>query len=74
MRRIVPLVLVALALLPGRLGAQEGSIFSLERHLGRHPCDYAAREDLVAAYRQSGDHAAAYYHAAWLAWLATRQW
>jgi hypothetical protein len=28
----------------------------------------------VAAYRAAGDYASAYYHAAWLAWLASREY
>lgn len=35
--------------------------------------DYEARERLVRAYEQAGDHAAAYYQAAWLAWFAPRE-
>ena len=41
---------------------------------GPDPYDYHAREQLVRTYRQSGDFAAAYYHAAWLVWLAPKRY
>jgi len=41
---------------------------------GPDPYDYRAREQLVRTHRQSGNYAAAYYHAAWLAWLAPRRY
>ena len=37
------------------------------------PYDYQARQRLVRAARSSGDWASAYYQAAWLAWLAPKQ-
>jgi hypothetical protein len=38
-----------------------------------NPYDYQARQRLARASRSSSDGASAYYHAAWLAWLAPRQ-
>jgi hypothetical protein len=41
---------------------------------GPDPYDYHAREQLVRTYRQSGNYVAAYYHAAWLTWLAPKRY
>ena len=54
--------------------AKESDMLSREEQVSRDPYDYAARADLVAAYRGAGDHASAYYHAAWLSWLASREY
>ncbi len=70
MRIIAPLCL-ALALLPG---VASGDALSLESQLARSPYEYEGRQQLVAAYRESGDHGPACYHAAWLAWLAPRRY
>ncbi len=45
-----------------------------EETLRRNPYDYATRSELVAEYRAAGDYASAYYHAAWLAWLASHEY
>lgn len=67
------LVLLVLVLLPA-VASADGDPSTLEAHLARSPYDDAARQDLVAAYRHSRDYGAAYYHAAWLAWLAAGQY
>jgi hypothetical protein len=59
---------VAYAALPS--GEQTG----WEKYLARHPYDYPSRQKLVGEYRQLGDYGSAYYHAAWLAWLASREY
>ena len=68
MRRLLPAVLLMWLLCPCGLAATSGETFK------RHPYDYAARRELVAARRAAGDYASAYYHAAWLAWLASREY
>ncbi len=67
---------IALLLLLGGLpsAAYGADPASLEQHLRRNPCDYSARRDLVIAQAGSADFAAAYYHAAWLAWLGPREY
>lgn len=42
--------------------------------IDRDPYAHAARQALVGQARDAGDHAVAYYHAAWLAWLGPRQY
>lgn len=39
---------------------------------GARPYDYRARQRLVQAHLRTRDHVAAYYEAAWLAWMAPR--
>ncbi|UCC68871.1 MAG: hypothetical protein JSV79_02795 [Armatimonadota bacterium] len=41
--------------------------------LARDPYAYSTRQRLVAEARAAGDYPVAYYHAAWLAWLAPRR-
>ena len=67
------LLTLALALCPAA-ACGSAAPSSLEAQLERAPYDYPARQDLVAAYRESRDYGAAYYHAAWLAWLAAGQY
>lgn len=67
------LVMLLLALLPA-VASTDGDPSALEARLARSPYDDAARQDLVAAYRDSRDYGPAYYHAAWLAWLAVGQY
>lgn len=72
-----PATAQTLATLPASLARQAGGLrgtSSPEEQLRRHPYNYAARKDLVGACRQVGDYAGAYYHAAWLAWLAPRSY
>jgi hypothetical protein len=66
----------ASVLLPCAAFAESGAwtIGSAEGHLARHPYDYQSRQKLVGGCRESGDLTAAYYHAAWLAWLASREY
>jgi hypothetical protein len=47
---------------------------SLRLRALRNPLDWEARQGLVEASRAAGDHLAAYYHAAWLAWLGPRRY
>ncbi len=71
MRGIAALsLLVVLLPLPPASAATD----PLEERLRRDPYDYATRSDLVVLYRDSGNHAAAYYHAAWLAWLGGKEY
>jgi hypothetical protein len=42
--------------------------------IDRDPYAHDARQALVAQARDVGDHAIAYYHATWLAWLGPRQY
>ena len=49
-------------------------ITAQEAELARDPYAYDVRRRLVAQARAAGDHAVAYYHAAWLAWLAQQQY
>ena len=67
------LVMLVLVLLPA-VAFADGDPGALEAQLARSPYDDAARQELVAAYRDSRDYGAAYYHAAWLAWLAAGQY
>jgi hypothetical protein len=69
---VISLALLAPAQSQGQPPLSRG--FSVERHLQRNPYDYAARKDLAAAHRQARDYSSAYYHAAWLTWLASRQY
>jgi hypothetical protein len=46
----------------------------LQARLEEDPYDYRARQQLVQAYQEAGGHAAGYYQAAWLAWLAPRRY
>lgn len=76
MRRVR--VLVVVMLLAGwasawaRSGAPDGE--ALRARVLRDPLDWEARQGLVEASRTAGDHQAAYYHAAWLAWLGPRRY
>jgi hypothetical protein len=67
------LAMLVLVLLPA-VASAAGDPSALEAQLARSPYDDAARQDLVAAYRDSRDYGAAYYHAAWLTWLAAGQY
>ncbi len=71
MRSIAVLLLLLAGLPSAAYGVDPAS---LEQHVRRNPCDYSARRDLVVAQAGSGDFAAAYYHAAWLAWLGPREY
>ncbi len=46
----------------------------MEAELARKPYNYLARQLLVDQLRQEGDYRAAYWHAAWLTWLASRHY
>lgn len=67
-------LLTALALLMlgpvAPLGAAAGDLSPLDKD----PYDYRARKRLVETCQKRGDHVSAYYHAAWLAWLAPRRY
>lgn len=65
--RALGLALVLLAAPSSAAAATD--VGSLHEHVRRDPYDYAARRELVATQSESGDLAAAYYHAAWIAWL-----
>jgi len=69
---VLALMLLAPAPSQGQQPISRG--LSVERQLQREPYDYAARAHLVGAYRQARDWSSAYYHAAWLTWLASRQY
>jgi hypothetical protein len=61
---------LALAILLLPIGAHG----SASDPLDADPYDYHARQQLARRYRQAGGYASAYYHAAWLTWLAPRQY
>ena len=72
--RVFPLGFVLLlALAGGAEGAQLAPSWH-EAHLARDAYDYEVRQRLVADRSAAGDHAAAFYHAAWLAWFAPREY
>ncbi len=70
---VVALVLLCVAGLPGRAGATMEQL-TPQASLEQNQYDYAARQALVDERRREGDYASAYWHAAWLAWLASRQY
>ena len=78
MRTGIPLLALACALLmvgsphPVWGAGARGSADPLAR-LDRNPYDYAARRELVEQCLAAGEHASAYYHAAWLYWLAPKE-
>lgn len=73
-------MIIALALLLGLLLSPPAlaqpapsNIAERETALARDPYSYETRQRLVAQSRRAGDYPVAYYHAAWLAWLAPRR-
>jgi len=68
------LLLLALTITANRAGAATPSpgITALEARLQADPYDHQARSQLIQACRQSRRYQDAYYHAAWLTWLAPR--
>jgi protein involved in temperature-dependent protein secretion len=69
--RALGLALLLFAALPSAASTPDEG--SLQEHVRRNPYDYAARRDLIMAQSKSGDLAAAYHHAAWMAWLGPRE-
>jgi hypothetical protein len=57
------------AQIPSAGGGAPASPEALERVLADDPCEFASRSLAVSGYHEKGEHALAYYHAAWLAWL-----
>ena len=74
MKRLALFLLLLLTITASRAGAATPSpaIAALEARLQADPYDYQARNQLVQACRQSRRYQNAYYHAAWLTWLAPR--
>jgi hypothetical protein len=69
------LAVVALILTEAAVGDVGRTDASLQgRVLAREPYNYSSRAALVTEYTKLGDHNSAYYHAAWLAWLAPREY
>jgi len=75
-RRLLPAILFTVLLLPGRAWAASPGLSSeqIESELAHKPYNYLARQLLVDELRQDGSYASAYWHAAWLTWLASRQY
>jgi len=73
-KRLGLLLLLLLTITASRAGAATPSpgITALEARLQADPYDHQARNQLVQACRQSRRYQKAYYHAAWLTWLAPR--
>jgi hypothetical protein len=67
---VVAIILTETAV--GAVGRMDASL--RERMLTREPYDYSSRAALVTEYSELGEHSSAYYHAAWLAWLAPREY
>ena len=74
MRLAAVLAALALVIWAGSVQAAQVGVPALQTRLARSPYDYEARRELVEACRRDGDHASAYYQAAWLAWLAPRSY
>ena len=76
MRAALAILLGVSILAPLGAWAESGApgIAAQEADLARDPYAYDVRQRLVAEARAAGDYAVAYYHAAWLAWLAPRQY
>lgn len=74
MKRLALFLLLLLTITASRAGAATPSpgITALEARLQADPYDHQARNQLVQACRQSRRYQNAYYHAAWLTWLAPR--
>ncbi len=76
MRLRAELMLVLFVFLPAAIwGASEPpDAAAREASLAREPYSYDIRQALVAEYASARDYPSAYYHAAWLAWLAPRSY
>lgn len=58
----------------GGLPDPDSDLASLRAALGKDPYSYNTRRRLVQTFAKRGDHLSAYYHAAWLAWLAPQRY
>ena len=56
------------------LGAEVGAPARWEEQVSRNPYDYEAHRLLVNAYRRAGRYDRAFVEAAWLAWLAPKEY
>jgi len=70
--RMIPLLCIALLI--GPAAASTATLEGLEDHLRRSPYDDTARARLIEVYHDSRSYSSAYYHAAWLTWLSSRQY
>jgi hypothetical protein len=76
MRALLPSVAILALILPRAAAADRVRVdfTQWEKQLSRGPYDSESRQQLVDAYSESGEHGGAYYHAAWLTWLAAREY
>jgi len=68
------LLLLCFSLLMSPATASIATPEKLEIHLQRSPYDDNIRSHLIEIYRDSRSYSSAYYHAAWLSWLSSRQY